>query len=119
MTLNCDIVRILFDRKADSGQREKAPRKGCYNAQSPNAKRCNLSLFYSIWCNMELRTLGGILTKTKSVTLYAYSLVPTLLSYGDIAKKFLEYNNGIYIISGEKVSNFNYQFIVARVESRI
>lgn len=95
MTLNCDIVRILFDRKADSGQREKAPRKGCYNAQSPNAKRCNLSLFYSI------------------------SLVPTLLSYGDIAKKFLEYNNGIYIISGEKVSNFNYQFIVARVESRI
>lgn len=49
MTLNCDIVRILFDRKADSGQREKAPRKGCYNAQSPNAKRCNLSLFYLIF----------------------------------------------------------------------
>lgn len=93
MTLNCDIVRILFDRKADSGQREKAPRKGCYNAQSPNAKRCNLSLFYSIWCNMELRTLGGIYTEKKDVILYSKVFVPTLLNFGDIASKFLDKND--------------------------
>lgn len=50
--------------------------------------------------------LGGAISETKSVVLYAKSVVPTLLNYGNLAKLFLNYNNGIYLIPGERISNF-------------